>query len=262
MNIAKKSTPVPWQEDRYEAVFNSEHDHAILRHIWRGAFGDEYPEEVEPFGFVTRSDLQNIRSALSIPAGSTLLDLGCGRGGPGLWMASEIGARLIGIDIVPAAIEQAKTLRERFAVSEAIFMVGSMTKIHVATAAVAGVMSVDAFWMVLDKPRALREIARVLVPGGRTVMTTWIPRYMDVEMLFRSANLELLSCVEISLSRERQTSVYAGIRHSHDQLVATVGRRCADLLLAEAQEAPEKIADAPRCLIVAQRRESHTAHGL
>jgi len=39
--------------------------------------------------------------------GQTLVDLGCGRGGPGLWLAREAGALLIGVDFSPVAADQA-----------------------------------------------------------------------------------------------------------------------------------------------------------
>ena len=38
--------------------------------------------------------------------GMRVVDLGCGKGGPGLWVARELGVRLMGIDIVAEAIEQ------------------------------------------------------------------------------------------------------------------------------------------------------------
>ena len=55
--------------------------------IWRAAYGDDYPAEAEPHSFVTKTDLARIVDLLAIGSGNTLVDLGCGRGGPGLWLA-------------------------------------------------------------------------------------------------------------------------------------------------------------------------------
>ena len=33
--------------------------------------------------------------------------LGCGRGGPGLWLAQQAGAALVGVDLSPVAVDQA-----------------------------------------------------------------------------------------------------------------------------------------------------------
>ena len=74
----------------------------------RDAYGPDYPEEAEPTSFVTKTDLVRIAHFISISSGKTFIDLGCGRGGPGLWVARETGADLIGIDLSPLGVEQAK----------------------------------------------------------------------------------------------------------------------------------------------------------
>ena len=51
------------------------------------AYGEDYPVEAEPHSFVTKTDLARIVHLLAIGPGNVLADLGCGRGGPGLWLA-------------------------------------------------------------------------------------------------------------------------------------------------------------------------------
>ena len=55
---------------------------ATLRRIWRDAYGDEYPEEASPNGFIPRSILRRLADELRVGPGETLVDLGCGHGGP------------------------------------------------------------------------------------------------------------------------------------------------------------------------------------
>lgn len=69
-----------------------------LRHVWRKVYGADYPEEVDPFSFVTLTDLRRISHELRVGPGQIFADLACGRGGPGLWIARESGATLVGID--------------------------------------------------------------------------------------------------------------------------------------------------------------------
>jgi ubiquinone/menaquinone biosynthesis C-methylase UbiE len=76
--------------------------------IWRDVFGDEYPEGVDPYSFVTRTELGRFATELRVGPGDTLLDLGCGRGGAGLWVAPATGANLIGIDIAESALVAAR----------------------------------------------------------------------------------------------------------------------------------------------------------
>ena len=37
---------------------------------------------------------------LDMSPGSLLVDLACGRGGPGLWLARQIGAALVGVELL------------------------------------------------------------------------------------------------------------------------------------------------------------------
>ena len=46
--------------------------------------------------------------------GSTFVDVGCGRGGPGVWVAARTGATLIGLDIAEAPLVEARGLAVAF----------------------------------------------------------------------------------------------------------------------------------------------------
>src|SRR5580693_3088245 len=74
-----------------------------LRRVWELAAPD-LPPEVEPFSFVSTALLRHVARALRLSPGQTLADLGCGRGGPGLWLAREAGVSLVGVDFSPVAI--------------------------------------------------------------------------------------------------------------------------------------------------------------
>ena len=65
-----------------------------LRRVWQAASPD-LPQEIEPYSFVSVGLLGHVADALGLSPGTTLVDLGCGRGGPGLWLAQARGARLI-----------------------------------------------------------------------------------------------------------------------------------------------------------------------
>jgi ubiquinone/menaquinone biosynthesis C-methylase UbiE len=243
-----------WREDRYRDILSSNGKNALLVRIWREAYGVEYPEDADPFGFVTVSDLDSISSGLRIGAGAPLVDVGCGRGGPGLWVARKTGCRLTGLDIVGEAIEHAGHLRERMGMTRiATFCVGSFSSTGLNSRSQSGAMSVDAFWMVLDKPAALREMARILIPGARLVMTTWVGGEAEFERMLRAAGFRLLSCAETPGWRERQMAVYRGILRNRVSLEQQMGSAAA-VLLEEAREAPARLAVTRRCLLVAELR--------
>ena len=57
-----------------------------IRRVWERA-EPGLPAEVEPFSFVSAGLLRHVLRAADLGPGQTLADLGCGRGGPGLWLA-------------------------------------------------------------------------------------------------------------------------------------------------------------------------------
>ena len=92
----------------YDAVYAAMPRSPTLRHLWRRRVaGRDFPEEFEHFSFITITQLRRMAGDLGLMPGQTLLDLGCGMGGPALWMTRETGCRLIGIDASPMAIAQA-----------------------------------------------------------------------------------------------------------------------------------------------------------
>lgn len=78
------------------------------RRLYLEAFCEEYPEEATTDGYITRSELSAVADALRIAPGAKMADLGCGRGGPGLWIATTTGATMVGIDFSEVALEQAR----------------------------------------------------------------------------------------------------------------------------------------------------------
>ena len=133
-----------------------------MRHIWRKVYGEDYPEDVDPFSFVTLTDLRRITRELRVGPGQTFADLACGRGGPGLWVARESGAALVGIDFSRVAVEHAIQRIGVFGLSgRARFQVGDFTATGLPAVALDGAMSVDALWLVPDKAAAVREVAPI-----------------------------------------------------------------------------------------------------
>jgi 2-polyprenyl-3-methyl-5-hydroxy-6-metoxy-1,4-benzoquinol methylase len=76
----------------------------VVERVWRGVFGDEYPAGLDPFSGVSVSELERIAVEIRVGEGDTITDVGCGRGGPGLWVAMGTGADLVGIDISSTAL--------------------------------------------------------------------------------------------------------------------------------------------------------------
>lgn len=242
------------QEDRYGPVLSRQGRSPALKAIWRHVYGPDYPEEVEPFGFLTRTELRYVLDELGMEPGSRLADLGCGRGGPGLWIASQTGAYLVGMDIASEGPTEARRRIKPFGLTgRAAFLAADCSRIALCTESCDAAMSVDVLWMILDKTGAFREIARILRPGARLVFTTWQPAYTSYADLLRSAGF----CDIVQWSPpgwlDRQVAVYHEIIERADLLVAELGTDATNVLLTEARETPSLLTQNQRLVISAVR---------
>lgn len=102
-------------------------------------------------------------SLAEIGPGGRLLDLACGTGDLAL-MAADRGAVVTGLDITPPMIVRA---RKRPGGMRVNWMVGDMSALPVSASSVDVVTTGYGLRNVPDLPGALREIHRVLRPGGR-----------------------------------------------------------------------------------------------
>ena len=165
----------------------------------RRVIGDGLPEGVEPYSFITASGLEEIATTLAACRDSTIIDLACGRGGPGLWLARHIGAFLIGVDFSPVGIAQA---RERAARTQpdvpCEFRVAAAAATGLPDESASGLFCIDAIQLMPDRVAVIREVARLLHPGARAVFTTWEnpERLPDLAALFQAGGLEVIAVEE------------------------------------------------------------------
>jgi SAM-dependent methyltransferase len=108
-----------------------------------------------------------------ISAGEDVLDVACGTGNAAL-LAAARGARVVGVDGAPRLLEVA---RERARAQGVVvdFREGDLLKLPVDDSAADVVLSVFGVIFAKDAARAVRELARVLRPAGRALVTAWIP---------------------------------------------------------------------------------------
>jgi SAM-dependent methyltransferase len=156
----------------YDAMHHAAQKSPLLHELWARAMGDEYPPGVEPTSACSWWLLGHAVSALRLRPGAQLVDLGCGRGGPGLWLARALSVRLTGVDFSAAAVEMAAGRSGGFVpADQAEFRVGSFERTGLSDGYADGLLSVDALPFSPDPPAALREAGRILAPGGRFVLT-------------------------------------------------------------------------------------------
>lgn len=111
--------------------------------------------------------------ALAPAAGERLLDLGCGTGNAAI-LAAKRGAKVVAID--PAArLVDVTAARAKSEGLDIDAKVGDAGAIPSGDASVDALVSIFAVIFAPDAARATDEMVRVVRPGGRIVITTWLP---------------------------------------------------------------------------------------
>lgn len=103
-----------------------------------------------------------------IRPGQDVLDLGCGIGGASRFLAADHGCRVTGIDLTPEFITLATELTRRCGLADRVeHRVGDATDLPFEDAAFDHVWCHNVTMNIEDKAALVREVARVLKPGGR-----------------------------------------------------------------------------------------------
>jgi arsenite methyltransferase len=110
---------------------------------------------------------------LELRSGESVLDLGSGAGIDAFLAAREVGptGSVIGVDMTPQMIEKARTNAGRAGYSQVEFREGRLESLPVQDASIDAVTSNCVINLVPDKARVFAEVARVLRPGGRLVVS-------------------------------------------------------------------------------------------
>jgi SAM-dependent methyltransferase len=110
---------------------------------------------------------------LELKPGETALDLGSGAGIDAFLAAQEVGpkGRVIGVDMTPQMLERARQNAASAGHANVEFREGRLEALPVDDATVDAVTSNCVINLVPDKPAVFGEVARVLKPGGRMVIS-------------------------------------------------------------------------------------------
>ncbi|MEU6402474.1 class I SAM-dependent methyltransferase [Streptomyces sp. NPDC046985] len=175
MNAAATAPPGPGagRSARYDAFHAARARTDLVARLYAEAMGEDYPAEVAASSSCDWPLLGLMTARLRLRPGQLLVDAGCGAGGIGLWLARALALRLAAFDLSPIAVAQAADRRPRFSLSaeRAAFHVAELENTGLPDAGAHGIVCVDALGGAADRDAALRELSRVLAPGGRLVVT-------------------------------------------------------------------------------------------
>ncbi len=132
-------------------------------------------EALHPGGFGLTKRMAEVAG---MDRASRILDVGCGRGRSILFYTKQYGCRGIGVDLSPISIAIALEHITTARMSEKVqFAVASACQLPYADAEFDIVLSECTLSLVTDKAGAFRELARVVKPGGRVVVSDVMLKY-------------------------------------------------------------------------------------
>jgi ubiquinone/menaquinone biosynthesis C-methylase UbiE len=134
----------------------------------------------EPLAFWERIGRRTVER-LGLPAGAKVLDVGCGTGASALPAAHAVGpsGSVVGVDLSARLLDRARAKARTQGLSNIDFRQADMTSLGYPDGGFDAVVSVFSVFFVPDMEGLVRELWRMVRPGGELAVTTWGPRIFE-----------------------------------------------------------------------------------
>src|SRR5215510_12586165 len=118
---------------------------------------------------------------LKLQAGAKVLDVGCGTGASALPAAQAVGTNglVLGVDLASRLLERARAKASVAGIDNVEFRLADMTALNYPDDSFDAVISVFSIFFVPDMKGLVRELWRMVRPGGKLAVTTWGPRIFE-----------------------------------------------------------------------------------
>jgi ubiquinone/menaquinone biosynthesis C-methylase UbiE len=248
--------------DLYDVIYAALDQSAAYRSV-RADMALDLPDWLVPLSAGDRALLERVARAMRLRPGDEFVDLACGLGGSGIWIAQQTNARVVGVDFSPVAIAKARALAAELGLSDrARFVVADAAGTGLPGGEFAAIASIDSLQFV-DAAAATLEMARLLRPGGIAAIATWealtgveLPTVVaNYEPYLSSAGLAIQTREVLAGARARELAQYRSMLRHADALRAEMGDG-AEPLLHEAASGLRREHEPPRVrkvFIVAQK---------
>lgn len=157
----------------YDLVY-SDAAEGVLEQIGKEAFRDgAFGAYLGQTGYMTEGDLRRFLSLLEVHAGSRVLEVGCGGGGCAVYVASNAGAHVTGLDLSLIGIQKARRLARDHGVEErtSFEQADASQPLAFRENSFDAVLSNDAMLHIARRAAVLAEWRRILKPGARMLFT-------------------------------------------------------------------------------------------
>src|SRR5215475_3487380 len=132
-----------------------------------------FPHDQDHYGGLAANDA--LVKCAHIGAGTKVVDLCAGLGGPARYLAHRYGAHVTGIELTPARVTGAAELTRLVGLGNQVQVVqGDVTALPLPDASQDAVISQEALLHVPNLANVFAEAHRVLRPSGRIAFTNWV----------------------------------------------------------------------------------------
>ena len=130
------------------------------------------PDDASSFAEAAERLTQIMISKLDVGPGKLVLDLGCGMGMPAIRLAHQTGARITGISVSANDIEQATALASSEGLTDLVrFQQADAMDLPFPAESFDAVLALESMLHMPDRLHVLRQVSRVLRPGGQLVLS-------------------------------------------------------------------------------------------
>jgi SAM-dependent methyltransferase len=225
----------PEHDSQSYSDFYSRFDSSLMRRLRAEAYGTDIGQH----SWVTAEELVEDVPLLELTETSSILDLGCGPGGPLAFLVGMFECCGTGVDVSAPAIASARrrAASQGIATSVAFAEADLDSPLGFPDSAFDAAISLDVVLHLHDRVSLFREVARLLVPNGRFLFTDagvitgvvsdddirlravhgrthFVPPGFNESMLER-AGFRLLACKDRTASLLRNARGRVAGRHAH-----------------------------------------------
>jgi arsenite methyltransferase len=148
--------------DTNSAPFQSQADHKLQKEFNRWAAAGRGDEMEDHHSDITDQTLE----LMDLQPSDRILDLGCGTGWASRRMARvATGGEVVGLDVADEMLRRAEQASS--GLKNVRYVWGSAEKIPAPDNSFSKALSVESFYYYAEQGKALDELRRVMVPGGR-----------------------------------------------------------------------------------------------
>jgi ubiquinone/menaquinone biosynthesis C-methylase UbiE len=129
---------------------------------------------------------------LSLQTGDRVLDVCCGSGASAIPAALRVGSTgyVLGVDIAESLLELARNKSQQQGLENIEFRCGDLENLNLPSNSFDAIVCVFGIFFIPDMVKAIRELLRMLSPGGKLAITSW------GENVFEPANKVFWNLIE------------------------------------------------------------------